>query len=175
MVDFEVVELDGVGVDAPEAGDEAPDFTRPLVDEEFWENVSLSELYDDGPVLLVFHPMDGAFPATYVWNEIRDREWEGRAVGGGDLRVIGISISSPYEHKTFIEEREIASRLFSDPGAGVAEAYGIDWELDGMAGIREPLPAAFLIEDGTVRHAWVAEEWPDFPPYDEIESAIDDL
>ena len=175
MVDFEVVDISHVDVDAPEAGDGAPDFTRPLVNDEYWQDTALSELYNEGPVLLVFHPMDGAFPATYVWNEIRDRGWEGREASYGDLQVIGVSVSSPYEHKTLIQERGIDSRLFSDPGAEVAEAYGIDWELDGMTGVREPLPAVFLVEEGTVRYAWVAEEWPDFPNYDEIEAAIDDL
>ncbi|MWG34457.1 redoxin domain-containing protein [Halomarina oriensis] len=167
MVDFDVVDLPDV--DHPEVGDTVPDFTRPLVDEEFWENVALSDLYADGPVLLVFHPMDGAFPATYIWNEIRDREWQER------LEVVGVSVSSPYEHKTLIEERGIDSRLYSDPGAGVAEQFGIDWELDGMEGVREPWPAVFLVDtEGTIRYAWVASEWPDFPEYDEVETAIAD-
>ena len=168
MVDFDVVELGPA--DHPEVGDEAPDFVRPLVNGEYWEDVALSELTDEGPVLLVFHPMDGAFPATYVWNEMRDRGWQER------LEVVGVSISSPYEHKSFVAERGIDSRLFSDPGAGVAEQYDIDWELDGMTGVREPRPAVFLVDgERTVRYAWVAEEWPDFPPYDEVEAAVDDL
>ena len=168
MVDFDVVELGPA--DHPAVGDEAPDFVRPLVNEEYWEDAALSDLTDEGPVLLVFHPMDGAFPATYVWNEMRDRAWQDR------LEVVGVSISSPYEHKSFIHERGIDSRLFSDPGAGVAEQYGIDWELDGMTGVREPRPAVFLVDgERTVRYAWVAEEWPAFPEYDEVEAAVDDL
>jgi peroxiredoxin len=167
MVDFEVVDLPPA--DPPEVGDAAPEFTRPLVTDEYWEDVSLSELYAEEPVLLVFHPMDGAFPATYMWNEIRDRGWEDR------LAVVGVSISSPYEHKTLIEERGIDSRLFSDPAAGVAEQYGIAHELDGMTGVREPRPAVFLVDgEGVVRYAWVAEEWPDFPDYDAVEAAVAD-
>jgi peroxiredoxin len=175
MVDFEVVDLGDA--DHPEVGDAAPSFTRPLVDAEYWEDAALSDVYAEGPTLLVFHPMDGAFPSTYVWNEIRDRKWEGSEVGdGAHLQVVGVSISSPYEHKTLIEERGISSRLFSDPGAGVAEAFGIDWELDGMTGVREPRPAVFLVdEEGTIRYAWVASEWPAFPEYDEIEAALADL
>jgi peroxiredoxin len=183
MVDFEVVDLPPA--DHPEVGDAAPDFTRPLVNAEFWEDASLSDLYAEGPVLLVFHPMDGAFPATYMWNEIRDRGWEARGASEqsseersdsrDQLAVVGVSVSSPYEHKTLVHERGIDSRLFSDPGAGVAEAYGIDWELDGMAGVREPRPAVFLVDgEGTVRYAWVASEWPDFPEYDDVEAAIDE-
>ena len=168
MVDFEVVtlpETDHVG-----EGDTAPDFTRPLVNDEYWEDASLSDLTDEGPVLLVFFPMDGAFPATYVWNELRDREWD----AGRNLRIVGLSISDPYAHKQLIEEREMDYRLFSDPQNGVAAEYGIVHDLDGMAGVSEPRPAVFLLnEERTVEYVWVAEEWPDFPDYDEVEGVLE--
>lgn len=165
MVEFEVVSLPDA--DHIEAGDRAPDFTRPLVNDEFWADASLSDLTDDGPVCLVFYPMDGAFPATYIWNELRDREL-------GDLiRVVGVSISTPYAHKRLVEERGMDYDLFSDPANGVAKKYGVDHDLDGMAGVSEARPATFLLdEDRTVQYAWVAEEWPDFPPYDDLEAEI---
>jgi len=164
---FDVVDLPPA--DAPAVGESAPDFTRPLVEGEFWEDRSLSSLTDEGPVLLVFTTMDGAFPATYVWNELRDRAFE----TDHDLQVVGVSISDPYSHKRLIAERGIDYRLFSDPDAGVAEAFGIAHELDGMAGVTEPRPATFLLDDErTVRYAWVADEWPDFPDYDELADAV---
>lgn len=169
-MEFDVVDLPET--DHPTVGQTAPDFTRPLVNDEFWEDVALSELYAEEPVLLVFHPMDGAFPATYLWNELRDREFEEY-----DLAVVGLSISTPYEHESLIEERDIEDagfRLFSDPANGVAERYDIDHSLDGMEGISEPRPATFLIDtDGTIRYSWVAEEWPEFPDYDDLEDAIE--
>src|SRR5699024_359255 len=167
MPDFEVVELGTA--EHPEEGEKAPDFTRPLVNREFWEDVSLSELIEEGPVLLLFHPMDGAFPATYVWNEVRDRGWTDR------MTVVGLSVSSPYEHKQLLKDRNVDARLFSDPQNGVAEKYGIVNDLDGMTGVAEPRPAVFLVDgERTVQYAWVAEEWPEFPDYDAIEAAIDD-
>ncbi|WP_132059262.1 redoxin domain-containing protein [Halorussus amylolyticus] len=170
MVEFDVVELPET--DHLAAGDTAPDFTRPLVNDEYWEDASLSDLTDEGPVLLVFFPMDGAFPATYVWNELRDRAWD----DDYDVRIVGLSISDPYAHKRLIEEREMDYRLFSDPQNGVAEEYGIVHDLDGMAGVSEPRPAVFLLDDDrTVEYAWVASEWPDFPDYDEIRAAIESL
>ncbi|MDY7083272.1 MAG: redoxin domain-containing protein [Halobacteria archaeon] len=163
---FEVVELPET--EHVKEGDDAPDFTRPLVNDEYWEDTSLSELAEESEkVVLIFHPMDGAFPSTYIWNEVRDREWADEAT------VVGISVSSPYEHKTFIEERGIDYWLFSDPQNGVAEEYGIVNDLDGMAGISEPRPATFLIdEERRVQYAWVAQKWPDFPDYDEIEDEL---
>ncbi|ADQ68477.1 peroxiredoxin [Halogeometricum borinquense DSM 11551] len=165
MVDFEVVELPAS--EHPEPGDVAPDFTRPLVNDEYWEDVALSELTDEGPVLLLFHPMDGSFPATYLWDAVRDHDLTDQ------IQTVGVSISSPYEHKAFLEEREADARLFSDPGAAVATEYDIENPLDGMAGITEHRPAVFLVDENrTVQYAWVASEWPDFPDADDIAAAV---
>ncbi|RDZ36817.1 MULTISPECIES: redoxin domain-containing protein [unclassified Haloferax] len=168
MPEFDVVSLPDH--DAPSVGDTAPDFTRPLVNAEFWEDAALSDLTDDGPVLLVFHTMAGAFPATYVWNELRD-------CGVPDeVQTVGVSISSPYEHKSLLAERGVDARLFSDPAAGVAADYDLEHDLDGMAGVTEHRPAVFLLdEERTVQYRWVAAEWPDFPDYEGIADALDDL
>ncbi|GGO03352.1 MULTISPECIES: redoxin domain-containing protein [Haloarcula] len=168
-LDFDVV---GLGeADHPAEGEKAPEFTRPLVNDEFWEDVALSELCaeSEGPVVLVFHAMDGAFPATYVWNEIRDRGWHEQAT------VVGLSISTPYAHKDLLEERDIEGdhRLYSDPANGVAEQYGIAMDLDGMTGLAEPRPAVFVLDsDRTIEYAWVGEEWPSFPDYDAVEAQL---
>ncbi|MFB6298073.1 MAG: redoxin domain-containing protein [Salinirussus sp.] len=166
-LDFDVVDMGPP--DHVAEGEQAPDFERPLVNAEYWEDVALSDLTAEGPVLLVFYTMDGAFPATYVWNELRDRGFDAY-----ETQVVGLSVSTPYEHKAFIEDRGIEFELFSDPGNGVAERYGIVNDLDGMAGISEPRPAVFLIDgDQVVQYAWAAREWPDFPDYDELEAAVD--
>lgn len=169
---FEVVDLGPA--DYPDEGSTAPDFTRPLVNAEFWENVSLSELTAEAPVCLVTHSMAGAFPATYIWNELRDRGFDEY-----DAHVVGLSISTPYEFKTFIEQRSLAEtdfRFFADPANDVAEKYGIVNDLDGMAGISEPRPAAFVIDtDRTIQYAWVAREWPELPDYEELETALADV
>ncbi len=164
---FEVVDLPET--DHPTEGEKAPDFTRPLVNSEYWEDASLSAVTDDGPVLLVCYPMDGAFPATYMWNELRDRAIDDEYA----VSTVGLSISSPYEHAAFIEDREIDYPLFSDPQNEVAADYDIVNDLDGMAGISEPRPAVFLLDtDRTVRYAWVAGEWPAFPDYDAVGDAV---
>lgn len=168
MVEFDVVQLPET--DHVAEGEQAPDFTRPLVDTELWTDRSLAELTEDGPVLLVAYPMDGAFQATYIWNEIRDRAW------ADDVELVGLGISTPYEHKEFLKERGVDARLFSDPGADVLHEFGIAQDLDGMAGITDARPAVFLIdEDRTVSYAWVGSEHPSFPEYDEVEAAIGNL
>jgi peroxiredoxin len=168
MVDFPVTDLPET--DHVEAGDEAPEFTRPLVGAEYWTDTALSDLLAEGPLLLVFHPMDGAFPATYAWNELRDRGFPAR------IATVGCSISTPYEHRDLLDDRGVDARLFSDPDAGVAAAYGVEHDLDGMAGVTEHRLATFLVDaDRTVRYAWVASQQPEFPDYDALEAAVDDL
>jgi peroxiredoxin len=170
MVDFEVTEL--APTDHVRTGETAPDFTRPLVNEGYWEDASLSELTDRGPVLLHFHPMDGDFVPVYVWQEIVERGW----ARSHDVTPVGVSISTPYEHKSFIREWDLPFALFSDPANDVADRYGVVNDLDGMAGVEEPRPAIFLLaDDRTVEYAWVASEWPEFPEYDDVEAAIEAL
>ena len=171
MVDFPVTVLGPA--EHVQEGESAPDFTRPLVNAEFWEDVALSELYEnsDDPVVLLFHPMDGDFPSLYYWKEIQKRGWKEHAT------VVGCSISTPYEHEQFVQERGMDRdyRLFSDPGAGVAEAYGIAHEVDGMTGVTEHRPAAFVIDgDGAVAYAWASTKWPELPNYDDVETIIED-
>ncbi len=167
--DFDVVDLGPT--DHPTTGDEAPDFERPLVGAEYWADTALSELTDEGPVILLCHPMDGAAPTTYLWNEVGARDWSEY-----DLSIVGLSISDPYTHRRLIDERDIDHRLFSDPSNRVAVQYDVVNDLDGMAGVTEPRPAVFGIDrDRTVTFAWVAQEWPAYPDFDAVESAIEDL
>ncbi|MDS0476218.1 redoxin domain-containing protein [Natrinema sp. 1APR25-10V2] len=168
MPDFEVVELDPA--DHPGPGDEAPDFTRPLVTDEFWEDRTLSEFVSesDGTTILVFTPMTGSFLAKYVWDELAEREWDERAD-----RVVGVTASTPYGIKRFLEANDYPFRFFTDPGNEVAESYGIAHELDGMTGVSEPRVAFFALDgDRTVEGAWVATDWPEFPDYDDLESEL---
>ena len=147
-----------------EAGETAPSFVRPLVNAEFWEDVAFEDLLD-APTVLLFYPMDGTGMAPYTWIELRERDLDPE-------RLVGLSISTPYEHRAFIDDHRLPYRLYSDPANGVAEAFGVVHDHHGMA-IEGARPAAFLVDtDRTIEWAWVAEEWPAFPPYDEIERRL---
>jgi peroxiredoxin len=169
-LDFDVVSLPET--DHCEVGETAPDFVRPLVTEEYWEDRSLSTLAENSPVLLVFYPMDGAFPATYIWSELNECAWDQEY----DLQIVGLSISTPYEHSSFIDDHDLPYPLFSDPKNTVAVEYGVVNDLDGMSGIDEARLATVLLDtDREIRDVWVAGEWPEFPPYEELESTIADV
>ncbi|MBZ6495681.1 redoxin domain-containing protein [Natrinema longum] len=168
MPDFEVVELGPT--DHPEPGDTAPEFTRPLVTDEFWEDRTLSELVaeTEGQTILVFTPMTGSFLAKYVWDELTERNWDDRAG-----RVVGVTASTPYGVKRLLDDNDYPFTFFSDPSNEIAASYGIEHELDGMTGISEPRVAFFALEDDrTITGAWVATDWPDFPDYDALEAEL---
>ncbi|MWV65575.1 redoxin domain-containing protein [Halorubrum sp. JWXQ-INN 858] len=156
----------------PTVGEPAPDFTRPLVTAESWGDASLSSIASAaGGALLVFYPLNWGGKSMYWWKEIAGRGWGDDA----DVDVVGIGVSQPFDHQRFIEARDLPYPLFSDPSNGVAAAYDVVHDLDGMAGVAEPRPAVFLVDaDLTVEYAWVADEWPETPPYDDIEGAIRD-
>ena len=167
MPDFEVVDLGPA--DHPDSGDDAPGFTRPLVTDEFWEDRSLADIVaEDGRTILVFTPMIGSFASKYVYDEFVERDWFDRAD-----RVVGVSVATPYAISEFLDENEYPVSIFADPGNGVADAYGIAHDLDGMTGISEPRLAIFALEpDLTVAEAWVATDWPEFPDYDALEERL---
>ncbi|SFC15890.1 Peroxiredoxin [Halobiforma haloterrestris] len=171
MPDFEVVSLEST--EHVEPGDTAPEFTRPLVNDEYWEDRSLSDLVAEGGsdgtgAILVFTPMTGSFLAKYVWDELADRGWDDAAP-----RVVGVTVANPYGVKRFIEDNDYPFDLFADPANEVAEEYGLAHDLDGMAGVSEPRPAFVALDDDlTVEAVWVAEEWPEFPDYDDLEAEL---
>ncbi|MFC4540741.1 redoxin domain-containing protein [Halosolutus amylolyticus] len=167
MPEFDVVDLGPA--DGPDPGDDAPDFTRPLVTDQFWQDRTLSDLTSEGRTILVFTPMIGSFVGKYVYDELADRGWDER-----DERVVGVTASTPYGISRFLDENDAPFEIFADPANAVAESYGIAHDLDGMAGISEPRPAFVAIDaDGTVEAAWVATEWPEFPDYDDLEAQLE--
>lgn len=165
MPEFDVVELGAT--DHLEPGESAPEFTRPLVTAEFWEDRSLAELID-GRTVLVFTPMVGSFVAKYVWDELAERGWLER-----EDRVVGVAASTPYGISRFLDENDLSAGIFADPANDVAAEYGIVHDLDGMTGIGESRLAFVALDaDRTVESIWVAEEWPEFPDYDELEAEL---
>ncbi|MDX1748622.1 MAG: redoxin domain-containing protein [Halobacteriales archaeon] len=166
MADFPVVELPET--DHPGAGEAAPDFTRPLVTGSGWRDRSLYSLLEECPVVLFCFPMDGTGTARSSWVRIRERGW-----GDDGAAVIGISISTPHEHVWLLDRHDLPYGMFSDPGAGVADLYGIPHDYGGMAGLTGHRPSFFVIDSsGRIRFAWVASRWPEPRPYDAVERAL---
>ncbi len=102
------------------AGDQAPDFTVPMVDgSEF----TLSKSLDKAPIVLYFYPKDFTPGCTKEACALRDdfpRFQDYKAT------VIGVSYDSVDSHKKFAEKYHLPFPLASDSKKAVAKAFGVD-------------------------------------------------
>ena len=128
-----------------EVGSKAPEFTLKDFNNE---KVSLSSVYADKPVLLVFYPFAFSGICTGELCQLRDdfSSFEG-------VRVLGVSVDTPYSLKVWAEQEGYQFPLLSDfwPHGAVAQEYGVFNEKAGMAN-----RGTFLIDtEGVVRFAEV--------------------
>ncbi|GAA5170057.1 MULTISPECIES: peroxiredoxin [Amycolatopsis] len=131
---------------AVEVGSQAPDFTLSDYNKQ---QVSLSSLRGEKPVLLVFYPFAFSGICTGELCQLRDEfdDYDGR------VQVLGVSVDTPFSLKAWAEQEGYQFPLLSDfwPHGEVAKAYGVFNEQSGMA-----LRGTFLIDkDGVVRFAEV--------------------
>jgi peroxiredoxin len=89
---------------------------------------------------------------------LRDRGDDLRAAG---IRPVAISRDSPWSHRAWVEALGLgeAVALLSDWDGDAMEGFGVEAESSGMGVAAR---SAFLLEDGTVRAAWMlGTELPD--------------
>lgn len=134
---------------AVEVGTQAPDFT---LNDYNKQPVTLSALYADKPVLLVFYPFAFSGICQGELCQLRDEfgDYEGRGV-----QVVGVSVDTPFSLKAWAEQQGYQFPLLSDfwPHGEVAQAYGVFNDKAGLA-----TRGTFLIDtSGVVRFAEVNE------------------
>lgn len=155
-----------------EPGREAPEFSATLVTPGGErETVSLSELLDDGPVLLAFYTNDFSPDCIEEWCSFRDYG----LLEDEDVQVVGISKSGAYLHERFIDYLGIEFPLVSDPDLEVAEAYDVAYRAAKL--FPRSRRSCFLVDtDGVVQYRWLADHWldptRDVPPVEEIHEAV---
>ena len=89
---------------------------------------------------------------------LRDRKDDLAAAG---IRPVAISRDSPWSHRSWAEALGVddAIAILSDWEGEATRAFGVELDLHGM---RVAARSAFLLEDGTVRAAWLlGTELPD--------------
>jgi mycoredoxin-dependent peroxiredoxin len=128
-----------------DVGTKAPEFTLKNQNNE---KVSLSSLYGEKPVLLVFYPFAFSGICTGELCQLRDdfSAFEG-------VQVLGVSVDTPYSLKVWAEQEGFQFPLLSDfwPHGAVAQLYGVFNEKAGMSN-----RGTFLIDtEGVVRFAEV--------------------
>jgi Peroxiredoxin len=161
---FEVTPLPAC---APPAVDEQlPVGETTVVTAETWQAGQIPPTDAAGPITVVFHPMIGAFPTTYLYAGLAD-------AGVIEMtQVLGVTVSDPYAIARFLRESAYTVTIASDPQGALATAADLTLPLEGLPGLSAHRPAVFVATaDGTIRYRWVADEWPQFPPYPEIAEA----
>ena len=129
------------------SGDKAPDFTLPDQD---GNDVTLSDLLAEGPLLLYFYPADFTPGCTKEACDIRDMHEDISDVG---IRVVGVSPQGSESHTKFRQKHRLPFTLLADEDKKVVHAFGVDGPL-GL-GVRR---ATFFIEqDGRIGDVVVAD------------------
>ena len=130
-----------------EAGAKAPEF---VLNSHEGIDTSLSDLLQDGPLILYFYPADFTPGCTKEACSIRDIHNDIQSVG---LQVAGISPQDQESHQRFREEHDLPFILLSDPEKVAIRMYDVDGPFG--VGVRR---ATFLIgQDRTIKNALMAD------------------
>ena len=120
-------------------GSKAPEF---VLQSDSGAETSLTDLLNDGPLVLYFYPADFTPGCTIEACSIRDIHSDLIAVG---LRVAGISPQDVDSHSRFRDEHQLPFVLLSDTEKTAIKMYGVDGPFG--VGVRR---ATFLISQGRV-------------------------
>lgn len=101
-------------------GTTAPEFTASDSD---GEELTLSSLLRNGPLILYFYPADFTPGCTREACSIRDIHDD---IIGAGLRVVGVSPQDAESHERFREQHSLPFRLLCDPDKAIVRLYDVD-------------------------------------------------
>ena len=130
-----------------EIGAKAPEFV--LTNHEGVE-MSLSDLLQNGPLILYFYPADFTPGCTKEACSIRDIHNDIQSVG---LQVAGVSPQDEDSHKRFREEHNLPFILFSDPEKVAIKMF----DVDGPFGVGVRRTTFLISQDRTIKDAMMAD------------------
>ncbi len=150
-------------------GDDAPEFTAPLADDQLGE-FALSDRLDEAPVVLAFFP--GAFTevCSHEMRAFQDRLSEFEDAGAS---VYGISVDTPFALSEFRAQLGLDFGLVSDTNRGIIDAYDLAMDFSHI-GVRDLAKrAVFVVDgDGTVTYAWESDDPGREPDYGAVLDAV---
>ena len=128
-------------------GSKAPEF---VLSNHEGTDTSLTDLLQDGPLIVYFYPADFTPGCTKEACSIRDLHNDIQSVG---LTVAGISPQDVDSHRKFREQYELPFVLLSDPDKVAIKMFDVDGPFG--VGVRR---ATFLInQDRTIKDAIMAD------------------
>ena len=104
-------------------GNRAPEF---VLQDNSGNDVSLSDLLANGPLILYFYPADFTPGCTKEACSIRDIHTDIQSVG---LKVAGISPQDAETHERFREQHQLPFLLLCDPEKVAIKMYDVDGPL----------------------------------------------
>lgn len=149
-------------------GSPAPDVTLPSAD---LAPVSLSSLWREGPLVVLFFPLAFTSTCTEELCAVRD-DWD--AYRALNATVAAVSVDSPWVLDRYRAELDAPSLFLSDFNREASTAFGVLRAAPlgpGLVGASDR--AAFVVgTDGVVRYAWHSANPGLLPPFDEIKNAL---
>lgn len=128
-------------------GSRAPEFVLP---DENGEDTSLTNLLNQGPLILYFYPADFTPGCTKEACDIRDLHGKLTAVG---LLVAGVSPQDAESHRRFREKHDLPFKLLCDEDKDVIRMY----DADGPLGIGVRRVTYLITRDRKIQDAVQAD------------------
>jgi peroxiredoxin Q/BCP len=100
-----------------QVGDMAPGFD---LESESGARVTLAQSLPQGPIVLIFYPMDNTPGCTAQLCAVRNDAARYKSAG---VTVYGVNGGGPESHQKFITKHNLTAPLLVDKGLAVAESY----------------------------------------------------
>jgi peroxiredoxin len=151
-------------------GQQAPDFTAPVVAGEI-EDFTLSDrMPTEAPLILAFFP--GPFTEVCTNEMVAFRDQRASLAEHG-ATLYGVHTDTPASLQAFREEYSLGFGLLSDTPKEIVEAYGVreNFEEFGLYGV--PDRAVFVVDDNReIVYKWIADDPANEPEYEAIREAV---
>lgn len=152
---------------SPAVGDPLPDFEALLCSGETFRSRHLSEVVEEGGVVVFFGFAFSAIAENW-WKRYDHADWD-----EFDVPVVGVSRDGPYAQNAFLRYLDSPFRFFSDTDGDAARAFDLLAPREHMAGTSTPRRAVFVVDEtGTVTERWVGEDWISPVEREDIETAV---
>ena len=158
-------------------GTKAPDFTLPTKNAEGPKQITLSDHFGQGNIVLLFFPM--AFTGTCT-TEMCNMSNGLREYRELNATVYGISGDNPFAQEAWAQKESISVPLLSDYEHKVTEAYDVAYASFlpqiglTMGGVAKR--AAFVIDRaGVIQHAECLEDARELPDFEKIKAKLAEL
>jgi peroxiredoxin len=152
-------------------GDDAPDFTAPLVNGSI-DSFTLSDRLAEAPLVLAFFPAAFTPTCTAEMCTFRDRLSEFERI---DATVYGVSIDTPFTLNEFRDRNDLNFGLVGDSNREAVDAYDVSMDFEAYGVDRVAKRAVFVVDrDGVVTYAWVSDDPGAEPDYDAVADAAAD-